>query len=115
MSWARLDDKFPRHPKIAGLTDREFRVHVTAICYCAEYATGGVIPSTAAKTLGITPKIKERLVQLGLWENGGGVYEIHDFAAYNPKDPTGAARKRRQREREDDADNGNRSDDDIPF
>lgn len=33
MAWLRIDDGMMEHPKILGLTDREFRVHMNALCY----------------------------------------------------------------------------------
>lgn len=99
MSWLRLDDKFGSHPKILALTDREFRAHVLALCYAAEYATNGVVPRSAWRTLGITTPIARRLLELGLWDDQDGETTIHDWRAYNPADPTSATRKARYRER----------------
>lgn len=99
MSWLRIDDKFAAHPKVLELTDREFRVHLQTLCYCAEYQTGGVVPASAFRSLGVTPKITRRLLEVGLWENGDSTVKIHDFHIYNPVDPTSAERKRRFRER----------------
>lgn len=118
MSWLRLDDRFAAHPKVLSLTDREFRVHIKTLLYCAEYATEGVIPESARRALGATPRITKRLVDLGLWENGNQALQIHDFAVYNPKDATSAERKRRYRERKRNVEgteeerDGN---DDVPF
>lgn len=101
MSWARIDDSFTEHPKVLALTDREFRVHMRAICYAARFRTNGVIPTSSLPAMGATEKVKRRLLQLGLWENGGSELLIHDFEDYNPRDPTGALRKRRERQKKE--------------
>ena len=50
MSWTKLDDLFPGHPKVITLSDSAFRLHVTALCYCASQLTDGFIPSPAIRT-----------------------------------------------------------------
>jgi len=85
MPWLRIDDKFATHPKIAALSDREFRVHMRALCYCAEYRTEGVLPAASLREVrGLTPRVAERLIAIGLWEreDDGGL-SAHDFAIYN--------------------------------
>jgi hypothetical protein len=101
MPWIRLDDKFPSHPKVAQLTDREFRVHVRVLCYCGEYRTAGRLPpSVWSEVPGLTKPIGARLLELGLWETADdGTMKVHDWAKYNPPDPTAAERMRRLRAR----------------
>lgn len=98
MAWVRLDDKFTSHPKVLALTDREFRVHLSALCYAAEYKTDGDIPEAAWRLLGVTRKLADRMVAVGVWDIDAGTYLIHDFRVYNPADPTAAERQRRFKE-----------------
>lgn len=42
--WLRLDDGFPEHPKVVGLTDAAFRLEVSALCYAHRNLTDGHIP-----------------------------------------------------------------------
>jgi hypothetical protein len=102
MSWLRLDDKFAEHPKVVALTDREFRLHVKVMCYCARYQTGGKIPAKIGSELaGITPRFRARMTSLGLWESDpDGTLKVHDFDAWNPGDPHGAERAKRYRDRQ---------------
>jgi hypothetical protein len=105
MSWLRIDDKFPSHPKVAQLSDREFRVHMRALCYCAEYRTDGVLPVAAVGEIrGLTPRVTDRLIKVGLWERENGVLRIHDFPDYNGRDAVqreeARVRKASQRERD---------------
>jgi len=92
MPWLRLDDKFPRHPKVARLSDRAYRLHVDALCYCAEFSTDGYVESGVELALrgrlaGVS-RIRKRplyeLVDGGLWAPVNGGYLIHDFLDYNP-------------------------------
>jgi len=85
MTWVKLDDGFPTHPKVIGLSDAAFRAHVTGICYAAQHLTDGWVPMTIAKQRAIA-----ELIGVGLWaESIAGVdhldgYWIHDYLDYNP-------------------------------
>lgn len=78
MTWVKIDDRMPEHPKIAGLRDRAFRVHVEALCYCAGSLTDGFIPEAVAKARGWTRSAGE-LVEARLWEAAVGGWRIHDY------------------------------------
>lgn len=99
MAWLRLDDQFDQHPKVELLTDREFRVHVRVLCYCARYKTEGAVPlSVFTAVRGLTLRVKDRFLALGLWDERDGNLFVHNFEKYNPRDPTKAARQARWRE-----------------
>lgn len=83
MAWLTLDDKFAHHPKVLALTDKEFRAHITALCYCSAHFTRGVVPAAAMKSLGVSTRIRTKLCEVGLWDQVGNEYEIHDFNVYN--------------------------------
>lgn len=99
MSWLRIDDKFGQHPKVLALSDREFRVHVLTLCYCAEYGTDGNVPRSAWRSLGISGRIARTLVANGLWDLDGDEYTVHNWRTFNPIDPTSGTRKERWKER----------------
>jgi hypothetical protein len=88
MPWVRLDDNFPIHRKVAGLTDTEFRLHVSAICWCARNLTDGVVtrrdlPHIAA---GIPSPARPAavLVQRGLWHRTERGWTINGYLDYQP-------------------------------
>lgn len=87
MAWLRLDDRFAHHPKVAHLTDKAFRAHVQTMLYCAEYDTDGLIPPTSFRLTGATPKVREQLVEAGLWDENAEKSElsVHDWRIYNGK------------------------------
>jgi hypothetical protein len=84
MTWARLDDGFPQHPKVIGLSDAAFRLHVSAVCYCARNLTDGAIPKAALKVLGGSARHVAELHTAGLWEAAGNGFTVHDYLDYNP-------------------------------
>lgn len=84
MSWAKLDDAFADHPKVVGLSDAAFRLHVTAILYAARYETDGEIPGGALDRMGGSPGCAAELADAGLWDITPGGYAIHDYLKYNP-------------------------------
>ena len=71
MTWVKIDDSFPDHPKIKGLKDDEFRLYMTALCYSSRYLTDGVIPLNIVRTFIESRSKSSRisaLVDANLWE-----------------------------------------------
>lgn len=95
MSWLRIDDSFPAHPKVAPLSDAAFRLHVTAKAYCCQFATDGFIPEDALVTLPAVARgaaLKRAIAELArirpgqrhpLWEAVESGWKVHDFLEYN--------------------------------
>jgi hypothetical protein len=87
VAYATLDDNMADHPKVFGLTDAAFRLHVSGIIYCARQRTDGVVPAEKVKVL--VPKYRpaalQELVTRGMWVPilGGGAYNIHDYLQWN--------------------------------
>ena len=66
MAWLRFDDGFAGHPKIAALTDSEFRMWLLLLCHCARYRRPTVDALTRREVPGLSPKKLVRFVELGL-------------------------------------------------
>lgn len=99
MTWVRLDDNMPDHPKVAGLSAVAFRVHVTGICYCARHLTDGFIPKGAVKTFA-TKRALSELVDARLWrESVAAGYEINDYLDYNPSKENVVTEREARRDR----------------
>lgn len=98
MTWIKLDDKCPRHPKIATLSDRAFRWWVTGLCYASEFLTDGVVPYAFLRT---TPKtVQAELRKAGLWRTGdNGDVHIHDYLAHQADRATVERKLERSRQR----------------
>lgn len=94
MAYVLVDDGMAEHPKIEALSDREFRAHFRAMCWCARRGTDGHVPPQSLRTIGATPKVAASLVEAGVWDkNGDGGFVIHDWDEFNP--PTDPEERKR--------------------
>lgn len=102
MTWAKLDDQFPEHPRIVGLSDKAFRLHVAAICVTARKLTDGHINNHDGRMLlAMTKASRKHVVELlesGVWQMNGDGYVIRDYLDYNP--PASVVKERRKSEAE---------------
>lgn len=88
MAWAKFDDGFYDHPKVLGL-DRKLELqcdglHLKAVCWCSRHLTDGLVPKNIIPLLNGTTKLAQELVRVGIWEEAGDGYIIHDYLDYNP-------------------------------
>lgn len=105
MTWAKLDDRFPRNPKAmaAGPLGRD--LFCCGLCYCNEHLTDGFIPVEALSTLApgnrqITSTAR-RLVMLRLWEKVKGGYRVHDYHDHNPTSSEIKAERKAKKDRQE--------------
>lgn len=89
MAWVRLDDQFADHPKVAGLSNDAFCLHVTAMCWTAKQQTDGKLPSRLLSRLAWRCQdpatAAAELVNAGVWDiDPVDGWEIHDYGEYNP-------------------------------
>ncbi|MFJ3037760.1 hypothetical protein [Streptomyces tendae] len=104
MPWVKLDDRFPSHRKVALLSDRAFRLHVSAICWCSENLTDGRI---ADRELPLVAKIRgvkataQALADAGLWDRTDDGWEIHDYLDFNPSREQVLAERKKNAERQE--------------
>lgn len=98
MPWAKFDDRYPWHRKIRPLSDSAFRLDASAICWCAENLTDGVIEATQLPLVSDVKrpaKAAAELVEQGRWHDDHndcetcpavppGGWVIHDYLGYNP-------------------------------
>ncbi|MFI8853646.1 hypothetical protein ACIGW3_26120 [Streptomyces sp. NPDC053499] len=87
MPWARFDDRFPSNRKVAMLSDRAFRLYVTAVCWSAENLTDGTIKRDELRLISSgrsAARAAAELVERGLWVVTDEGWEIHDYLDYNP-------------------------------
>jgi hypothetical protein len=96
MSWVKVDDQMPRHPKLLGLgRDRLMcqGVWLDGMCYASAYLTDGFVPAAALERG--CDRYAERLVKAGLWDKVEGGYRVHDYHDYQPtREQVTEARKR---------------------
>jgi hypothetical protein len=101
MPWVRFDDHFPVNRKVDGLSDTAFRLHVSAIFWCARNLTDGVVPEEDLELVTARVRAPARfgteLVRRGLWHEAGfqcdsedcppsgpNGWVIHDYWEYQP-------------------------------
>ncbi len=86
MTWVKLDDLFAEHPKVAGLSDKAFRMHVSCLLWSARYLTDGRIPNSMKRGSGMLHPAKAvaELEAAGLWNRDGDDWVINDYLEYNP-------------------------------
>lgn len=84
MSWVKVDDHYPDHPKLQALGDdydAGISLDIRAKCYASANLTDGFIPSRVFRH---ESAMIARLVEVGLWHVAEGGYQIHDYLEYNP-------------------------------
>jgi hypothetical protein len=103
VSWLRIDDGFAEHPKVVELSDRAFRLHVAALCFCTRNLTDGVLSDRSVKVVcALTSSTKKHVGELreaGLWIAIPDGFTVKDFLEYNPsaekvKEDRASARER---------------------
>ena len=95
MTWLKLDDGFPNHPKVALLPLKARWLLIEGGCWSARYLTDGGVPREIAHGWQGVAMVRA-VVTAGLWHQGNGCgtetciegdgsgYVIHDFLRYNP-------------------------------
>lgn len=98
MAYVQLDDQIAQHPKILRAGGEAAWLWACAIAYCNRQLTDGHIPAAALATLGTfkTPvrKLAAVLVEVGLLDQDGADYRVHDYLRHNPDRTTVHARMR---------------------
>ncbi len=81
MPWARLDDQFWSHPKVAAAGHEAVGLHCRALSYSASYATDGFLPVDVVRMLAgarLKP-LTGKLIGARLWTAVEGGWMIHDY------------------------------------
>ena len=86
MSWVKIDDTAPDHPKMLGLSDRAQAAWMRSLCWSSKQMTDGFLPMVAVRHVAPrnTTTTTLELVEAGLWEQNGSGYEVHDYLDYQP-------------------------------
>ncbi len=104
MTWVKVDDGFPTHPKVLAAGGSAAWLYVCGLCYCGRHMTDGFIPNGALPTL-VDPSLKPRLlagklVRVGLWAPVDGGWMVHDYAAHQRTKAQVEAERESARERQ---------------
>lgn len=81
MTWVKMDDRYPDHPKVAGLTDGAYRLWTTSIAYCSQHQTDGLVPESIITRWGVkhADRAAAELVSGGLWLSSADGYEVANY------------------------------------
>jgi hypothetical protein len=79
VTWIKVDDLFPDHPKFMPLTDRAFRLVVETWCWSSRHLKDGAMPAAVWARQG-TKKAREEVIAAGLIDvDDQGNVTIHDY------------------------------------
>ena len=87
MTWVRIDESFPEHPKVSAAGGDAAWLHVCAMCYCNRFLTDGFVPTSVLARLSDRKRptaLAAKLVEVGIWDVTDNGWQIHDFLAYQP-------------------------------
>lgn len=87
MSWVKIDDGAPEHPKLLSVGAAAAWLWVCGLAYCnRQKRRDGFIPFAKVKLLypGLGTKHAETLVRAGLWELTSMGFNVHDYHEYQP-------------------------------
>lgn len=99
MSWVKLDQAFPTHPKVLAAGASASWLYVSGLCYSGLHLTDGFISRAVLPNFSTVPRpflCADRLVSVGLWEVSSDPdgWMIHDYGQYQ------TAREQVERQRE---------------
>lgn len=102
LPWVRVDASLARNHKVLALMgerggDHALCVYIFGLGHCGEQGSSGFIPAVALGVIHGRARDAELLVQVGLWHEVAGGYEVNDFAEYQPVGPESTARTERAR------------------
>lgn len=86
MTWVKVHNSMPAHPKFVLAGDRASWLFVCGLCYANEHLTSGFIASHVLPI--VAPGVKQlealagRLVDAGLWHIADGGWLIHDYGEH---------------------------------
>lgn len=108
MSWLRIEDTYAEHPKIVGLSDQAFRLHVSLLCYCARHLTDGAVDNSGMRAVCASighrftsrSKCVSELIRHRLLTLSGDTYTVNDYLTYNPNAASVKAKRERNAERQ---------------
>jgi hypothetical protein len=114
VTWVRLDDVTPLHPKLLDAGAEAAWLWVAGLAHCNRHATNGRIskhhlaalyPALGARA----DRLASKLVEVELWHDEGSCFVVHDYDEYqgeamrdarDARKEAARERKRRQRERQ---------------
>jgi hypothetical protein len=86
-SWSRLDAGYFGHAKAKAIGKDGRALDLAGICWCATNETDGHIPKHALSFIAgeaeVSPKVVDRVVEMGRWHAVDDGWIVHDYLDYN--------------------------------
>lgn len=84
--WFKVDDQLPMNEKMLTVSLAAVGLWVEAGAWASASQTEGRLPKRLLRVLhpDASQKEADELVKVGLWEDRGDYWQIHDFLKYNP-------------------------------
>jgi len=104
VTWAKIDDKFHSHPKLAEIEPELMLaaagLYSMTLSWCADQLTDGQIPRSQPRRIAGAPvdNLVDELVRVGLWETRKDGFFVHDYLDYNPSKAQVLAERERKSE-----------------
>jgi len=99
LPWVKMDTGLPSNPKILMLMEdgkhRAAFAWICSIAYSGLHGTGGFITRSALPFIHARPTDAKSLVDVGLWVECVGGWEINSYAEHQLSDEEMSARKKR--------------------
>jgi len=84
VSWFKVDDGMPFHPKFIQCSTQAIGAWALMGAWSSWQLTDGFIPAAMLPALRVTDADAEELVAAGLLAKAKGGFRMHDFTDYNP-------------------------------
>jgi len=102
LSWVRVDATLASNHKTLALLgmkggDRALNTYIFGLGHCAAQGTDGFIPLAALGLIHGTTRGAQQLVEVGLWHELPGGWDVNDYTAYQPSDDESKARSEKAR------------------
>jgi hypothetical protein len=105
MTWFKVDDKFYDHPKVIASGATAVGVWLMCGTWAAAHLTDGYVPNEIVRRfIPRTVKnanIRQKLIDNGLWEDGGDGVWFRDWTEYQPSRAKVEAKRQASRERQE--------------
>jgi len=102
LPWVRLDTQFAQNPKILYLIeDKKYRAafaYITGLTYAGAQGTDGFLPNACLSCIHASKADATALVEVGLWLETVGGWEINSWAEHQQSNEETQLRKKKARD-----------------
>lgn len=89
MTWFKVDDSLPDHPKTVALEESKhfgpaMGLWAVAGSWCAKHLTDGAVPKRLIRKLGFRDAHAAALVAVGFWDTITDGYQFHNWLKWQP-------------------------------